>query len=161
MATKEYKCGVFIDNELLKEVKQGQTQRTALLGQIVKIESNLTNGNVAVKFLKEGETWESTKFYCSSQKLALIPEKLWPYLQAITSPQERVKVAKDRARCEKLCNMTKDITVEFMDGDGERHLGKIMYLGFVRGMGHCVGIKLHVSCLFTFKDIQVSKHIYC
>lgn len=153
MASKDYKCGVFINNELLKEVKQGQAQRTALLGQIVKIESNLTNGNVAVKFLKEGETWESTKFYCPSQNLALIPDKLWPYLHAVSSPQERVKVATDRARCEKLCNMTKDITVEFMDKDGERHLGKIMYLGFVRGMGHCVGIKLHVSSLSTFKTV--------
>lgn len=111
MATKDYRCGVFIKNELLNEARQGQSQRTALVGQIVKIESPLTNGNVAVKFLKKGETWESTKFSCQAQSLVLIPEKLWPYLHSISSPQERVKVAKDKARCEKLCNMTKDITV--------------------------------------------------
>ncbi|RZB73458.1 CAP GLY domain containing protein, partial [Asbolus verrucosus] len=142
MSTKDFKYGIFIQNELMKELKQGQNQRTALLGQIVKIEAILGGGNVAVRFLKDSETWESTTFCCRQQSIVSVNEKLWPYLYAVTSPQERVKLAKNKERCDKLSNITKDITVGFIDTD-QILLGQIMFLGMVRGMGHCVGLKLH------------------
>jgi hypothetical protein len=142
MGTKDYKYGIFIQNELMRELKQGQNQRTALLGQIVKVEAILGSGNVAVRFLKDAETWESTTFCCRQQVIVDVDEKLWPYLQAVTSPQERVKLARNKEECHKLSNITKDITVGFKDTGGI-HLGQIMFLGLVRGVGYCVGIKLH------------------
>lgn len=144
MGTKDLKFGVFVQNDLMKELKRGQHQRTALVGQIVKVEAILGGGNVAVRFLKEAETWESTSFVCSQQNIAFVTEKLWPYFQAIPSPQERAKLARSKEKCQKLEFITKDITAGFVGAD-DVHLGKIKYLGMVKGMGYCVGIKLHVS----------------
>ncbi|EFA04206.1 Ubiquitin carboxyl-terminal hydrolase CYLD-like Protein [Tribolium castaneum] len=142
MGTKDFKYGIFIQNDLMTEMKQGQNQRTALLGQIVKIEATLGGGKYAVRFLKDAETWESTTFVCRQQSIVPVNEKLWQFLYAVTSPQERVKLAKDKERCDKLANITTDITIGFKDTDGVQ-LGQIKFLGVVRGIGHCVGIKLH------------------
>ncbi|XP_063922733.1 ubiquitin carboxyl-terminal hydrolase CYLD isoform X3 [Zophobas morio] len=142
MGTKDYKYGIFIQNDLINEMKAGQHQRTALLGQIVKIEAILGSGKMSIRFLKDGETWESTTFCCRQQSIVEVHEKLWQYLYAVTSPQERVKLAKNKERCDKLSNITKDITVGFTDTDGVQ-LGTTRFLGKVHGVGHCVGIKLH------------------
>lgn len=149
------KYGIFIQNDLMTELKHGQSQRTALLGQIVKIEAKLGGEKYAVRFLKDAETWESTTFVCRHQSIVPIHEKLWQFLFAVTSPQERVKLAKDKERCDKLSNIITDLTVGFKDTDGVV-LGQIKFLGVVRGMGHCVGIKLHVSnALFDKLKITV------
>lgn len=144
MNSKETEYGIFEKNELLIECTKEQTQRTALLGQIVKISAILGNGNVAVQFLKEEEIWEPEQFYCSQNKILPIDVKLWPFIASITSPQERVKLVKNRELLDKLKRLTKDEVIGFTDTN-DVLLGKIRYIGNVTGIGKCYGIELHVT----------------
>ncbi|KAJ8931320.1 hypothetical protein NQ314_015782 [Rhamnusium bicolor] len=146
MSSKEMKYGIFVQNVLLKDLSKVQKQRTALLGQIVIIASKLADRNLAVRFLKEGDTWESTHFCCSQDSVVPICEQLWPYIATITSPQERVKLAKNKSLCEKLKKISKDTVVGFIDTT-DVHLGTVKYMGTVKGIGSCIGIELHYfSC---------------
>lgn len=149
MGSKEKEYGVFLKNALLKvkDVRdKGQPQRTALLGQVVIIEEK-SDGNVSVRFLKDsGESWECTQFLCSEDHIVYISEKLWPFIASIVSPQDRLKLAKNKNLCDKLKTITKDMVVGFSDTK-DVYLGKVKYIGAVKGMGHCYGIELHVSLI--------------
>lgn len=147
MGTKEKEYGVFLKNALLKlkDVRdKSQSQRTAMLGQVVTIEEK-SNGNVSLSFLREdGLSWETTQFICSEDHIVYICEKLWPFIASIVSPQDRLKLAKNKNLCDKLKTITKDMEVGFSDTK-DVYLGKVKYIGAVKGMGHCYGIELHVS----------------
>ncbi|KAJ8973994.1 hypothetical protein NQ317_002390 [Molorchus minor] len=143
MSSKEIKFGIFGHNELLKELSKGQHQRTVLLGQVVMVVGKLSEGKLIVRFLKEGESWETTTFFCNQDSIIPICEKLWPYVSSITSPQARVKLVKNKELCEKLTNISKEMVVGFIDTN-DIYLGVIKYMGTVKGMGYCIGVELHV-----------------
>lgn len=147
MGSREKEYGVFLNNALLKlrdARDKGQAQRTAMLGQVVIIDER-SEGNVAVRFLKDdGESWESTQFLCPEDHIVHISEKLWPFIASIVSPQDRLKLAKNKSLCDKLKTISKDMVVGFSDTN-DVYLGKVKYIGAVKGMGHCYGIELHVS----------------
>lgn len=148
MGSREKEYGVFLKNALLKRKDdKGQTQRTAMLGQVVIIEEK-SDGNVSVRFLKDGnvESWESTQFVCSEDHIVYISEKLWPFIASIASPQDRLKLAKNKNLCDKLKTISKDMVVGFCDAK-DVYLGKVKYIGAVKGMGYCYGIELHVSLI--------------
>lgn len=136
--------GIFLCNDLLKDYPKGQQQRTALLGQVVIIDGKLPNRTIIIRFLKEGETWETAQFFCSEDSVIRICEKLCFFIASIVSPQERVKVAKNKSLCDKLKTISNDMTVGFSDTK-DIYLGTVKYIGVVKGMGHCFGIELHVS----------------
>lgn len=166
MVSKEKGYGVFLHNDLLKDYPRGQNQRTALLGQVVIIDAKLPNRILIIRFLKEGETWESVQFCCSEDSVIRICEKLCFFIASIVSPQERVKVAKNKSLCDKLKTITNDMTVGFADTK-DVYLGKVKYIGVVKGMGHCFGIELHVSVnmniniqiRYEFLSIYTNKNI--
>lgn len=147
MGSREKNYGVFLKNALLKlkDAKdKKQTQRTARLGQVVIIDDKL-EGIIYVRFLKDsGDSWESTQFLCPEDCIVQISEKLWPFIASIASPQDRLKLAKNKTLCDKLKTISKDMVVGFADIK-DVHLGKVRYIGAVKGMGHCYGIELHVS----------------
>lgn len=145
MNSKDIKYGILVQNVLLKEIPKGD-QRTALLGQVVLIDGELGKGIIGVRFLTEGNTWEPNRFSCPQENVAVISEKLWPYIASITSPQERVKLVKNKPLCDILKNIGKDMVVGFMDTN-DVHLGTVRYMGAVKGMGYCFGIELYVSLI--------------
>lgn len=53
-----------------------------------------------------------------------------------------MKLAKNREKCEKLLNLSKDMTVAVSLSD-DVVLGVIKYIGLVKGIGKCVGVQLH------------------
>ncbi|KAG5879245.1 hypothetical protein JTB14_017098 [Gonioctena quinquepunctata] len=136
MASIDKEFGIFIKNDLLKP------QRTVLQGQVIIIDAKLPDGNIAVRFLKEGETWETIQFYCSEDNIVRISDKLWTFISSIVSPIERVKFAKNKSLCESLKNVYKEKVVGFIDTE-DIHLGTVKYIGIVKGMGYCYGIQLH------------------
>lgn len=140
--TQRQTCGVLIENCLLKDSKGSKT-RTAFVGHMVKITGNLDNGEVSIKMLKEDETWEPVQFICKRHQIAPVEETLLFFLTSL-SPQERVKLAKNRDKCEKLLNLTKDMTVAVSFKD-DVVLGVIKFIGLVKGIGKCIGVQLHVS----------------
>lgn len=135
--------------ELSNSKNQNSTDRTVLLGQVLRIESELDDKNIAVKLLKQEETWDSGTFCASKENVVPVHDKFWPFLAAITSPMERVKVAQNKDRCKRLMQIAKEMTVGFSDMD-KVYLGTVKHIGVVKGMGKCVGIKLHVSTYFVF-----------
>lgn len=146
MNGKAFEYGILTKNSVMQEVSSSKSRstRTVLLGQIVKVETELANRKISVRLLKDGETWDSCTFFSTKDDVIPIPEKLWPFLAAISSPMERVKLANNKGKCEKLMQIGKDMTVGFSDMDNV-YLGKIKFIGNVKGMGKCVGIQLHVS----------------
>lgn len=78
-----------------------------------------------------------------------IHEKLWPFLAAVSSSIERVKVAKNKDLCKKLLHLSTDMVVGFKDTNAVC-LGTIKYIGNVKGIGKCFGITLHVSIFSVF-----------
>lgn len=97
-----------------------------------------------MRLLKEGETWESLTFSVPKDHIIPVHEKLWPFLAAVSSSFERVNLAKDSARCEKLKQLSTEMVVGFRNVTGA-DLGTIKYIGNVKGIGKCFGIQLHVS----------------
>ncbi|KAL3282859.1 hypothetical protein HHI36_006019 [Cryptolaemus montrouzieri] len=141
--SSDYSYGLFTENCLLTPSKgsNGSNFRTAFVGQIVKINGTQENGRVLVKMLKDAETWESHSFICKKDNLIPIKEKLVFFIAAI-SPQERLKLAKNKEKCEKLSTLTKEMTVAVSFND-DVALGVIKYIGTVKGIGKCIGIQLH------------------
>ncbi|XP_065164082.1 ubiquitin carboxyl-terminal hydrolase CYLD [Atheta coriaria] len=134
--------GILTKNELIVESTKGQNKRTALLGQIVKIDCVLENQeDYNIRFLKDVDTWESTSFTCPMQSVESVDERFWTFLAAVTSPKERVKLAINKQRVSKLLQITTDVVVGF-NGD-EVYLGTVKFIGNVKGMGKCFGIQLH------------------
>nr|XP_023013021.1 ubiquitin carboxyl-terminal hydrolase CYLD isoform X2 [Leptinotarsa decemlineata] len=136
MSSRDKEYGIFIKNDLLK------SQRTVLQGQIVIIDHKGTDGNLTIRCLKDNETWETTPFYCSQQNIVRISAKLWPFIASITSPIERMKLAKNKELCDLLKNVCKEMVVGFSDTK-DIYLGTVKYIGSVKGMGYCYGLELH------------------
>lgn len=152
MNRRRYEYGVIRQNCLM------QAKRTALLGTIVKIEgANEDDDRMFwVKFLKDDmQTWESVKFQVKKDDVALVCEELWPFLAAVSSQLERVKLAQDRERCGRLMQLTKDMVVGFYDNSTSTVLlGTIKYIGMIRGVGRGYGIQLHV------RELCCKLHLY-
>lgn len=145
MGSRDCKYGIFIRNDLLKDNIKAQEPRTVLMGQICIIESVLKQRQLQVRLLRDGETWEPQTFLTMTEECVLpICDKLWQYIAAIASPQERVKFAKNKTSCEKLSTVCKDMVVGFTDTNDVK-LGKIKYMGQIKGLGYAFGLELHVS----------------
>lgn len=153
MNDKPFNYGILNRNALMKEISNGKIQnsspRTVLVGQILKIEGELDHNHVAVRILKQEETWDLGTFHVSKEYVIPVHEKFWTFLAAIASPLERVKLAQNKNRCERLMQITNEMTVGFSDMDNV-YLGTVKHIGVVKGMGKCFGILLHVSiCYFN------------
>lgn len=137
--------GVLLKNCILRDVSsKRQEPRTVLLGQVVRVENELKDNRLLVRLLKEGETWDSSTYGCNKTDIVLMHENLWQYIAAVNSPIDRVKLAKNKSKCEKLMQISEGSTIGFCDMDNV-YLGQIRFIGNVKGMGKCVGIQLHVS----------------
>lgn len=102
---------------------------------------------------KDSESLESLTFAINKDNVIGIHEKLWPFLAAVTSSIERVNIAKDSQRCEKLKHLCTEMVVGFKDTNVIL-LGTIKFIGNVKGIGKCFGINLHVSFLIIKKYMK-------
>lgn len=133
---------VLVEEVLPKDTKKANNQRTLLNGAIVRIERTLPDGNYIVRCLKaDRDSWETNQFNCPKNKCYLVPEELYQFLAAVESPLERVKVATNKERHEKLLLITVDMVVAYTDEDNIL-LGMVKYIGKVPSIGLCYGIQL-------------------
>ncbi|XP_066255282.1 ubiquitin carboxyl-terminal hydrolase CYLD [Euwallacea similis] len=161
MGSHNRKYGIFLRNDVVKDLSAVQKVRTVFMGQICMIEPALKNGLLQVRFLKDkdGETWESQTFLTEPEDcVLLIPDKLWQYIVSIASPQERVKFARNKKLCEKLSSVCCEMVVGFTDSDDVK-LGKIKYKGPIKGLGYGFGLELHENkrinkCSGSYSGIQ-------
>ncbi|XP_072377151.1 ubiquitin carboxyl-terminal hydrolase CYLD [Diabrotica undecimpunctata] len=142
MSSREKEYGIFICNDLLKDLPKGLQPRTVLLGQIIIIDGRIGERLLAIRFLKEFDNWETITYSCSEDNIVRISDKLWPFIASVSSPQERVKLAKNRNLCEALQRVCTDMVVGFTDIN-DIQLGKVKFIGVVKGIGYGYGIELH------------------
>lgn len=142
MSRKEFKYGIFNKNEVVHNVNDG-SQRTVFSGQVVRISLQVGNKYV-VSMLKENNNWETLSFETPQESITTVNDRIWPFLASVASPRERVKLAKNRKKCDSLATLTKDSVVGFADTN-DVYLGTVRYIGEVIGIGMCYGIQLHVS----------------
>lgn len=140
--------GIVINNALVEEVDhensaKQNTQRTLINGTIIRIERDLPDHTYQVRCLKDDrDNWDTSQFKISIEKCHLIPEKLWQFLAAVQSPLERVKLAQNKERYEKLLLISVDMVVAYSDDDNVL-LGTVKHIGKVKSIGWCYGIKLY------------------
>ncbi|GJQ86512.1 CYLD [Trypoxylus dichotomus] len=96
----------------------------------------------AVRLLKDGESWDTITYTCSANVLISVDEKLWPFLASVASPQERVKLVRNKGRCQKLLQITEQLVVG-VALPADVCLGTVRFVGNVKGLGKCFGIQLH------------------
>ncbi|KAF5282823.1 hypothetical protein FQR65_LT02820 [Abscondita terminalis] len=144
MNKRTYEYGILVQNALVKSLQaKPQNQRTALLGTIVKIDNSLPNRFLAVRFLKDdSDSWETDKFICEQSIIVSVTENVWPYLASVSSPQERVQLAKNPEKCEQLMQISVNSVVGFLDFGGVL-LGTVKYIGNIKGIGKGFGIQLY------------------
>lgn len=143
MTSEEFQYGIFIRNDIIKDISKNQNQRTVLVGQICIIDAVLGNRTLRVRLLEENNSWEAKPFVTVTENCIIpVPNSLLHYISAIHSPQERVKLTKNRILCEKLQKVTKDAIVGFTEAS-EVKLGRVRYIGFAKGIGYCYGLELH------------------
>ncbi|KAF5297689.1 hypothetical protein FQA39_LY12020 [Lamprigera yunnana] len=144
MNKRTYDYGILIENVLVKDLQPKlQSQRTVLLGSILKIDAVIGNKMFVVRFLMDdSESWETNKFSCEQRTVTPVSETVWPYLASVSSPQERVLLAKNPLKCEHLMQISVGAIVGFSDFNCEL-MGTVKYIGHIKGMGKGFGIKLH------------------
>lgn len=143
--SSKYEYGIITENELLSEHNKCESinnKKTVFLGQIVKVDAILKS-SYAVRLLKDGENWDTTTYICPAKVLISVDEKLLPFLSAIPSPQEKIKLARDKARYQKLLQISVDMVVGVSLPKDVR-LGTVKFIGNVKGIGKSFGIQLHV-----------------
>lgn len=165
MNDRPFNYGILNCNTYIKDTTNGKNHnvgtRTALLGQIVKVEGEVDHKYVAVRALKQEEKWDSGTFCIPKETVTPVHEKFWQFLVAVASPIQRVKLAQNKSKCDRLMQITKEMTVGFSDID-DVYLGTVKHIGPVKGMGKCIGLVLHVSIKKHFTP-QSNRpvHLHC
>lgn len=157
MSRKDNKYAVVQVNILVYGMSTAKLkeQRTALLGTVVKVESILGNGNVAIRFLdKNSSSFKDATYCCKQSELVSVAESLWPLLIAIPSPMCRKDVASNIALCDQLISMTKGTKVEVLHNK-IFYMGYIHYIGPVQAMGpgHFFGMELLVRVIIIISNL--------
>ncbi|XP_017774296.1 PREDICTED: ubiquitin carboxyl-terminal hydrolase CYLD isoform X1 [Nicrophorus vespilloides] len=140
MESRQCYYGILLENDLVHEYDKSDRPQSLLLGQIIKIESHLSSQHCLIKVIQKDRILV-TNFVCSIESILYIDEKLWPFLQSVVSPQDRVALAKSKERCQSLM----DIKLNSIVGcnlNNEILLGEVKYMGEVKGIGTCYGIQL-------------------
>lgn len=95
------------------------------------------------------KSWYGTEWRCHKYDLIQVSQKIWHYLLAVQSPQERVRLANDKILCERLRNISVNDKVWYCPDSSNkrtRELAVVRYIGLVPqlGLGHYIGLELLV-----------------
>lgn len=83
---------------------------TLLMGNLVLVNHKISDKVYYVKVvIHEGssydESCEKHQWICPAERLLPIDEVVWPLLEAVSSPQERVRILMDKGLCNELCSI--------------------------------------------------------
>ncbi|KAL6261106.1 hypothetical protein P5V15_008636 [Pogonomyrmex californicus] len=110
------------------------------------------------------KTWYGTEWRCHKYDLIPVSQKIWQYLLAVQSPQERVRLANDEALCEQIRNISVNDIVWYCNDPSNkrvRELAFVRYIGSVAqlGLGHYFGLEL-VESQELFKTSLLAKEYF-
>lgn len=123
---------------------------TLRLGMLVEAVEDLGDDQFKVRVIDtiRSEIWRGTEWRCHRSGLISVSSKVWPFLHAVSIPQERVRLANHKHLCEELVNLGINDTVWYSADPKERtkHLALIKYTGPVPqlGQGYYFGLDLLV-----------------
>lgn len=79
-----------------------------MMGMLVQANEILADGSLRIRILdskNNDEDWSKTEWRCDVKKLISVSSIIWHYLIAVSSPQERVKIAMDNGYCKNVENL--------------------------------------------------------
>lgn len=83
-----------------------ETEETLKMGTLVKVKNHQKGGKVMVIDLEnQTNNSEETVFLCQSNALVYIDEQILNLIIAVSSPFEKIRIAKDRHLCRELCSI--------------------------------------------------------
>lgn len=147
MSSQSSQYGIFIQNYVVKDNTNSQNERSVFLGQMCVIEAVLANSAIQIRLMIDDESLDTQTYTILRDNIVvLVPSKLRSYVASIVSPQERIKLAKNKNLCEKLSQVSINSMVGFTTTSDVK-LGKVRYMGPVKAIGFCFGLELHVRYL--------------
>lgn len=121
------------------------------LGTLVEALEDLKDNSLKIRVIDTAgsKTWCGTEWRCHKYDLILVSHKIWQYLLAVQSPQERVHLASNEALCEQIRSISVKDKVWYCC-DPNKHskeLAFVRYIGPVTelGLGHYFGLELLVN----------------
>lgn len=123
------------------------------LGMLVEALEDLKDSVLRIRVTDTGagsKTWCGTEWRCHKYDLIPVSCRIWQYLLAVQSPQERVRLASDETLCEQIRCISVNNTVWYCC-DSNRHanseLALVRYIGPVPqiGLGYYFGLELLVN----------------
>lgn len=120
------------------------------LGMLVEALEDLKESVLRVRVTDTvggSKTWCGTEWRCHKYDLIPVSQKVWQYLLAVQSPQERIRLANDSALCEQMRNVSVNDVVWYCSDPANRRakeLAFVRYIGPVLqlGSGHYFGLEL-------------------
>lgn len=108
---KVFYC-VVAENTVVQKCDSNSNQDriTLFMGSLVHVNQKISDKVYYVKVVSyEGslydESHEKHQWICPADRLLPIDEVVWPLLEAVSSPQERVKILRDKTLCNELCSI--------------------------------------------------------
>lgn len=120
------------------------------LGMLVEALEDLKENSLKIRVIDtESKIWCGTEWRCHKYDLIPVSYKIWQYLLAVQSLQERVQLATDEVLCEQI----KDISVKdrvwycYDPNKHSKELAFVRYIGPVTelGLGYYFGLELLVN----------------
>lgn len=111
---KKSKLSYFIlsENTVVRNCDRlnGKETLTLMKGSLVHVNSKISDEIYTIKVLScmgstYDETYEKDTWLCIADRLLPVNEVLWPLLEAISSPFDRVRILKDKALRHELCSI--------------------------------------------------------
>ncbi|XP_025153799.1 ubiquitin carboxyl-terminal hydrolase CYLD isoform X2 [Harpegnathos saltator] len=92
------------------------------------------------------KTWCGTEWRCHKYDLIPVSHKIWQYLLAVQSPQERVQLASDETLCEQIRSISVKDKVWYCC-DPNKHSKEVAFVKYIGpvpelGLGHYFGLEL-------------------
>ncbi|XP_020282913.1 ubiquitin carboxyl-terminal hydrolase CYLD isoform X2 [Pseudomyrmex gracilis] len=136
------------------------------LGMLVEALDDSKDSVLRVRVTDIGgsKSWYGTEWRCHKYDLIQVSQKIWHYLLAVQSPQERVRLANDKSLCERLRNISVNDKVWYCPDSSNkraRELAVVRYIGLVPqlGLGHYIGLELLESQEIS-KTSQLAKEYF-
>lgn len=147
------------ENSVVKKFAIENDTITVLMGSLVHVNRQVSQNVYVIKILSFGatydETYEQDQWLCSAERLLPVDEVLWPLLEAVSSPIERVEILKNKYRCQELRSIDVGSLVNVYSREDNKlaapKIGKVKYKGPVAKKGH--GTYFGVELLVRYKFV--------
>lgn len=135
---------VLAENTLVKRVDSNQDSLTLMMGSLVHVDQKMSSSLYVVKVVRLGSTYderfEQYQWICPADRLLSVNEILWPLLEAVPSPIDRVSILKDNTLCKELSLIKVGSLVHvYCNGGNKLHAPEsavVKYKGPVAKKGH-------------------------